>query len=156
MKFGYAWTFVNKPRGETPAPPPEKRAPALPRRRLARGIRIAPPHAQPACFRLLEASKIRWDILKAAFDPNERNRSRPAGGGSRSEERFSERRLNAPYRGGMVNVRMLNSEPACVSLRDFREISRVSGRFPRFKKPFKYIRSLPINQFSPPPGASVP
>ena len=32
MKFGYAWTFVNKPRGETPAPPPEKRAPELPRR----------------------------------------------------------------------------------------------------------------------------
>ena len=44
MKFGYAWTFVNKPRGGTPAPPQEKRAPALPRRRLACGIRIGPPH----------------------------------------------------------------------------------------------------------------
>ena len=43
MKFGYAWTFVNKPRGETPAPPPGERAPALPPRRLARGIQIRPP-----------------------------------------------------------------------------------------------------------------
>ena len=26
MKFGNAWTSVNKPRRKTPAPPPEKRA----------------------------------------------------------------------------------------------------------------------------------
>ena len=31
MKFGSACTFVNKPRGETPAPPPEKRTTASPR-----------------------------------------------------------------------------------------------------------------------------
>ena len=43
MNFGFAWTSVNKPRGETPAPPPEERAPALPPRRLAHGIRIGPP-----------------------------------------------------------------------------------------------------------------
>jgi hypothetical protein len=62
MKFGYVWTFVNKPRGETPAPPPEKRAPALPSRRLACGIRIGPPHTK--------ASKLGSDILKPAFDAN--------------------------------------------------------------------------------------
>ncbi len=31
MKFAYAWTFAGEPRDETPAPPPGKRAPALPR-----------------------------------------------------------------------------------------------------------------------------
>src|SRR5208337_216055 len=31
MKFGCACTFLNKPRGETPAPPPEKRTTASPR-----------------------------------------------------------------------------------------------------------------------------
>ena len=31
MKFAYAWTFAGEPRGETPAPPPGKPAPALPR-----------------------------------------------------------------------------------------------------------------------------
>ena len=31
MKSGYAYTFPNKPRGETPEPPAENRAPALPR-----------------------------------------------------------------------------------------------------------------------------
>ena len=44
MKFGYAWTFVNQPRGGTPAPPPEKRAPALPRRRLARELELGRPN----------------------------------------------------------------------------------------------------------------
>ena len=37
MKFGYAWTFVHKTRGERP--PQEKRVPALPRRRLAASCR---------------------------------------------------------------------------------------------------------------------
>jgi hypothetical protein len=78
----------------------------------------------------------------------------PASGGSRWQKRLSERRLNAPYGGGMLNVRMLNSELACVSQPDFREIFHVSGRFPRFKNPFKYIRGWQINQFSPLPGAS--
>ncbi len=38
MKFGYAWTFVNKLRGGTPAPPPEKRTPALPRLPACRAL----------------------------------------------------------------------------------------------------------------------
>ena len=38
MKFGFAWTFVNKLRGGTPAPPPEKRTPALPRLPACRAL----------------------------------------------------------------------------------------------------------------------
>ena len=69
MKFGYAWTFVNKPHGAKPAPPPEEQAPALPPRRLARGIRIGPPHPTwlvSACWRV---SKIGSD-MKAIFGPD--------------------------------------------------------------------------------------
>ena len=29
MKFGYAWTFVNKPPSEAPAPPPGKTSPGI-------------------------------------------------------------------------------------------------------------------------------
>ena len=38
MRFGHAWTFVNKPRGETPAPPPEKPPPVLPRPPACRAL----------------------------------------------------------------------------------------------------------------------
>src|SRR5208282_2075860 len=69
MKFGYAWTFVNKPRGETPAPPPEKRAPALPRRRLARGIRIGPPHPNGLVSPCWGASEFGSDILNGRLRP---------------------------------------------------------------------------------------
>ena len=31
MKFDFAWTLAGQPRGETPAPPPGKRSPVLPR-----------------------------------------------------------------------------------------------------------------------------
>ena len=55
MKFDYAWTFVNKLRGGTPAPPPEKRTPALPRlpacRALSRQIGKSIFRAMLAVFR---------------------------------------------------------------------------------------------------------
>ncbi len=38
MKFSFAWTFVNKLRGGTPAPPPEKRTPAFPRLPACRAL----------------------------------------------------------------------------------------------------------------------
>ena len=43
MKFAYAWTFAGQPRDETPAPPPGKPAPVLPR------LPAAPCSAKPAC-----------------------------------------------------------------------------------------------------------
>ena len=55
MKFGFAWTFVNKLRGGTPAPPPEKRTPAFPRlpscRALSRQIGTGSFRAMLAVFR---------------------------------------------------------------------------------------------------------
>ena len=38
MKFDYAWTFAGKPRDETPAPPPGKRTPVLPRLPACRAL----------------------------------------------------------------------------------------------------------------------
>ena len=38
MKFAYAWTFAGERRGEPPAPPPGKRAPALPRLPACRAL----------------------------------------------------------------------------------------------------------------------
>ena len=38
MKFAYAWTFAGEPRDETPAPPPGKPAPALPRLPACRAL----------------------------------------------------------------------------------------------------------------------
>ncbi len=38
MKFVYACTFIGKPRGQTPAPPPEKRTTALPRLPACRAL----------------------------------------------------------------------------------------------------------------------
>ena len=69
MKLGYAWTSVDKPRGETLAPPPEKRAPALPPRRLPAELELG--RLSPTGLFLLvgRAPKIGSDILKAAFDP---------------------------------------------------------------------------------------
>jgi hypothetical protein len=71
-------------------------------------------------------------------------------------KRLSERRLNAPYRGGMVNEGMLNGEPAFVPLPLFREFFRVSGRFPRFKKPFKYTGRSRVNPESAAPAVLRP
>ena len=66
MKFSYTWTFVNKLPGGTPAPPPEKRTPALPRlpacRALSRQI-------GRACFCLLGASELASDIFNGGFRP---------------------------------------------------------------------------------------
>ena len=68
MKFGYAWTSVNKTRGETPAPP-EERAPAVPRRRLARGIRIGPPHPNWLVSACRSASKFGSEIQSGGVRP---------------------------------------------------------------------------------------
>ncbi len=38
MKFAYAWTFAGEPRDETPAPPPGKPTPSLPRLRACRAV----------------------------------------------------------------------------------------------------------------------
>jgi hypothetical protein len=69
MKLGYEWISVNKPRGETPAPPPEKRAPALPPRRLARGIGIGPPLANWLVSACWEGSKNWFGYLEGRFRP---------------------------------------------------------------------------------------
>jgi hypothetical protein len=61
MKFGHAWTFVNKHHGETPAPPPVEQAPASPPRRLTCGI--GPPQANRRFLLVGEASKFSSDIL---------------------------------------------------------------------------------------------
>ena len=161
MKLGYAWISVDKPRGETPAPPPEKRAPALPPRRLAHGIGIGQPLASSRnWFGYLEGRFRPKSPFPATFERSSVKQSAILAGSSRKRrlalgKRLSERRLNAPYGGDMVNVRMLNCEPAFVPQPDFREIFRVLGRFPRFKNPVKYIRGWQINQFSPLPGASA-
>ena len=38
MNFDHAWTFAGKPRDETPAPPPGKRTPVLPRPPASRAL----------------------------------------------------------------------------------------------------------------------
>ena len=38
MNFDHAWTLAGQPRGETPAPPPGKRTPALPRPPASRAL----------------------------------------------------------------------------------------------------------------------
>ena len=61
MKFGYARTF-----GETPAPP-EKRTRHCRARRLARGIRIGPPHPNGLVSACWGASEGGSDILNDGF-----------------------------------------------------------------------------------------
>jgi hypothetical protein len=67
MKFGYAWTFVNKQRGETPAPPQVERAPVL----LPRRLGLGPPQADRRFLLVGETSKFGSDIL--GWDPNREN-----------------------------------------------------------------------------------
>jgi hypothetical protein len=56
MKFGYGWTFVNKPRGETPAPPPDELARHYRPAGLPAEFELGRP-TQLARFRLLEGFK---------------------------------------------------------------------------------------------------
>ena len=62
MKLGHACTFPNKPRGETPAPLAENRAPALPRplarRVLSSQIAGRVCHAVLAVLRAMDAASI--------------------------------------------------------------------------------------------------
>ena len=76
MKFGYAWTSVNKPRGETPAPPPVERAPAVPRRQACRGVRMGPrPNwLVSACW---EATKFGSDVLNGPLSTHRRSSVAP-------------------------------------------------------------------------------
>jgi hypothetical protein len=46
----------------------------------------------------------------------------------------------------MLNAEMVNAEPRCVFRAHFGDFFRVSGRFPRFKNPVKYIRTCGINR----------
>jgi hypothetical protein len=46
----------------------------------------------------------------------------------------------------MLNAGMVNSKCVCLPRADFCEIFLDSGRFLRFKKPFKYIHGFQINQ----------
>jgi hypothetical protein len=46
----------------------------------------------------------------------------------------------------MLNAGMVNSESSCFARALFCDFFRVSGRFLRFKNPFKYIRGFQINQ----------
>jgi hypothetical protein len=81
MKFGYAWTFVNKPRGERPAPP-EKRTPALPRPpacRLDRGIRIGPPRSGEACAGQLGGARIWFGYLERRVSTRREHACLPEG-----------------------------------------------------------------------------
>ena len=62
MKLGHACTFPNEPRGETPAPPAENRAPALPcplpRRALSSQIAGRVCHAVLAVLRAMDAASV--------------------------------------------------------------------------------------------------
>ena len=53
MKFDFAWTLAGQPRGETPAPPPGKRTPVLPR--------------PPACRALFRQGKRIFRAMLAVF-----------------------------------------------------------------------------------------
>ena len=50
MKFDFAWTLAGQPRGETPAPPPGKRTPVLPRPVPPRQAHL--PHRTPPASRV--------------------------------------------------------------------------------------------------------
>src|SRR5271157_3491633 len=61
MIFGYACTFASRPRGETPAPPPKMRTPALP---LLPACRALSGQIGKCIFYLLGAFRIWFGYLE--------------------------------------------------------------------------------------------
>ena len=161
MKFGYAWPSDNKPRGGTPALPPEERAAALPRRRVARGIRIGLPHPNwpvSACWGLQKlVSRIGVERAKRHALPGTLGKnalSQPISVSLWRQTRvYCAQSILATYYGklnmrrrrGMVNVGVVNARVSCFLRATFCESFPVLGRIPRFQNPVKYRRRFDIN-----------